>query len=225
MSVSVLGLSERLRANRVSRRAVERTMVTVRRREPPAGERRFSGRVIIDGNMHGDLIGDETRRFDVEPGEHTLTVRFARRPVIFSASSRAKAFASVSLIGGEQADFVCGIRPEVVRLWIDARRVRCLRAMVLVGGWYLAVGLAVGLSWFIGPYVREAVALAVIHLPVNGPLIPLSYRLAGPLLAGFCLAILNGWTLRRWRGLTDTSDEALLSRFGSPYYLERSTGV
>jgi hypothetical protein len=216
--MSLHELSERFRGERLRRAGVESATITVRRIEEPAGQRRFRGRVFIDAKLVGDLISNEARCFDVEPGEHTIAVRFGRRPVIFQATRRAKAVASVSLTAGEQAEFVCGVRPEVVRLWVSARQAVQRRACagVAVSGLLMS-----GLYWFIGPYVREAAAFAVIHLPIGPALIPLIYRLAPPILLCLCPAMLLAWIVRRWPHLHGASDSALLSQFGSPYYLER----
>jgi hypothetical protein len=210
-------LSEQFRTGRFKQRAADRSTITVRRVDPPAGLHRFSGRVIVDRQRLGYLLGGQPRTFDAEPGEHTITVFFGRRPAILSSRGRATAAASFSLRAGERADFACGIRREVVHLWAQARRAREIHLAVIT----VAFVLAIGLNWLLGPYFREVAAWAVLHLPIDGSLIPFFYRMVGPAFFGFWLAILNGWMLRRWPHLRHTNDEALISRIGSPFYLER----
>ena len=110
------------------RRSIDRAAITIRRADVPAGVRRFTGRVLINGRMSGDLVGAEPRSFDVENGEHTVTVFFKRRPEILSSGRRPTASTSVSIDVGERVELVCGIRPDVVRHWNRARRAWNIRA-------------------------------------------------------------------------------------------------
>ena len=89
----------------------------------------------------------------------------------------------------------------------------------------VAFSLAVGLNVLLGPYLREAVTLAVWYVPDRGMLIPLCYRMVGPLFFGIWLVMLNRWMLRRWPHLRDTSDKSLLSRIGSPDYIEHLAAI
>jgi hypothetical protein len=163
------------------------------------------------------LVSGEAASFLVEPGDHTVEVLvFEGRFGIYWQRRLARCNASVSLEAGEQIDLTWGTRSEIVHLWKSAR-----------GQWevymilYLVVCvLASGLGWLLGSYLREALALALWHLPNNGMLVPLAYRMIGPLFSAFWPLLLHFWVLHRWPEIKDTSDKALLSRFGSPYYLE-----
>jgi hypothetical protein len=218
MIMSLARLAEQFRTRRFEQRAVDRATITVRRAKPFADQRRFTGRVLVDCNTFGYLVGGESSSFNVEPGEHTVTVMFGRRPVVFCRPGQARCSASVSLSAGERADLVCGVRPEIIHLWKRARRAWEIQVM-------FACAFAWGLTWIATPHLREAVALVVQYLPVHGLLIPLSYRVVSPLFVQFCLTIFSCWMLRRWPQTNDTSDATLLARIGSPYYIERSPAV
>jgi hypothetical protein len=216
--MSIDQLSARLRTQRTKRRTLDLATITVKRVEPSAGRRRFAGRVLIDRQQVGYLVGDEPRTFEVETGDHTITVYFGRRPAILSSPRRATSTASVSLGAGERADFAWGIRSDVARLWAQAQTEATIRATVFAA----AVGLSASAGSLLAPYLRQAVALAVFRLPVYGPLIPICYALVSPVLCWSWFALLAGWIVRRSTDLLrDQTDEALLSRIGSPYYLER----
>ena len=211
-------LSEEFRTRRAKRRSLDLAAITVKRAGPSAGLRRFTGRVIVDGQRLGYLVSGEPRAFEVEPGDHTITVFFGRRPEVFSSRGRASSSARVSLGAGERADFACGIRPEVVALWARARRAGLAHLFVFA----FVVGLAQAGVWLLGPYLREAVAMAVIRLPVDGRLIPWFYRLVSPVSVPFWFAALNWWRVRRMTHFPwDVTDKTLLARIGSPYYVER----
>jgi hypothetical protein len=211
-------LSTRFRIQRMRRRTLDLATITVKRVAPSAGRRRFAGRVLIDGQQIGYLVGDEPRTFEVKTGDHTITVYFERRPAILSSPRRATSTASVSLGAGERADFACGIRPEVAQLWAQAQTEATIRATVFAA----AVGLSAWAGSLLAPYLRQAVAMAVFHLPIHGPLISLCHGLVSPVLCWFWFALLAGWIVRRSTDLLrDQTDEALLSQIGSPYYLER----
>jgi hypothetical protein len=169
--------------------------------------------------VRGYLVADEPRSFEVEPGEHTITVLFRKRPVIFWRPRSARCTASVSVSAGERVDLVCGIRPEIRHLWVLAQRARDIRWAAL----FVALQIALGLNSLAGPYLRDALALVVWYLPDHGMLIPLTYRMAGPIIIWLGLMLLNAWILRRWPQTRDISDATLLSRIGSPYYLEQLT--
>jgi hypothetical protein len=211
-------LAEQFRTRRFEQRAVDRATITVSRAKPSADRRRFTGRVLVDRKTVGYLVGGESSNFYVEPGEHTITVMFGRRPVVFCRPGQAGCSTSLSLSAGERADLVCGVRPEIIHLWKRARRAWGIQVM-------FACVFASGLTWIATPHLREAVALVVLHLPVHGLLIPLSYRVVSPLFVQFCLAIFSCWMFRRWPHANNTSDAALLARIGSPYYIERSSAV
>jgi hypothetical protein len=132
--MSINCLSERFRAQRNKRRTLDRATIAVKRIEPSTGRLRFAGRVLVDCQQIGYLVGGEPRTFDVEPGEHTITVYFGRRPAILSSPGRAVSTTSVRLGAGERADFACGIRPEVARLWARARRATVIGVIVFVSG-------------------------------------------------------------------------------------------
>jgi hypothetical protein len=216
--MSIDQLSARLRTQRTKRRTLDLATITVKRVEPSAGRRRFAGRVLIDRQQVGYLVGDEPRTFEVETGDHTITLYFGRRPAILSSPRRATSTASVSLGAGERADFACGIRPDVARLWAQAQTEATIRATVFAA----AVGLSASAGSLLAPYLRQAVALALFRLPVYGPLIPICYALVSPVLCWSWFALLAGWIVRRSTDLLrDQTDEALLSRIGFPYYLER----
>jgi len=216
--MSLERLSEQFRIQRVKRRTNSLATITVRRVGPPAGKPRHSGRVLVDRQRLGYLVGDEPMTFDVEPGDHTITVSFGRRPAILSSPGRTRSSALVSVSAGERADFACGIKPEVAHLWVRARRSGAIRCAVFA----VAVYLAAVAGWLLAPYLRMGVALAVFHLPVSGSLITLSYRLVSPFLSSFWFAMLTWWMVRRLTHFPRyETDEVLLSRIGSPYYLER----
>jgi hypothetical protein len=219
--MSLSRLSAQYQTARVTHRSIDHATITIRRVKPTIGQRGFSGRVLVDRHILGYLVADEPRSFEVEPCEHTITVLFGRRPVILCRPGSARCTVSVSLSAGERVDFACGIRSDISRLWVQARRAREIRLTALIAAFYCALGL----NWLCGPYLREAVALVVWYLSDHGLLIPLSYRMAGPIICGLGLAMLNGWMLRRWPQTRDTSDAVLLYRIGCPYYLERLTAV
>jgi hypothetical protein len=131
-------------------------------------------------------LGVETKTVYVEPGEHKITIIFERRPAILPCLGRTMCSASVSASAGERAVFTCGIRPEVARLWVNARRAGALRRTVFV----LAVDLAAVPGWLFAPYLRQAAVFAVIQLAVNDALIPLCYRLTSPVFCAFLFVLL-----------------------------------
>jgi hypothetical protein len=204
------------------RRSMDRATITVRRGDVPADRRRFTGRVLVDSRMSLDLIADAPARFEVEPGEHTIAIFFTRRPEIFWSGRRRVATTSVSLRAREQAEFVCGIRPDVVRKWRRLRRLWAIRGLLLTAPFALA--------WLvndrlIGPYWREMIATLVWYLPERSMLIPLCYRIPNPLVLVVCFLLVKHCLLEDLSGLTDSGDEMLLSYFGSPYYIERAAQV
>ena len=73
MSLDRLG--EHLRTARAERRTLDLATITVQRAESSAWPARFT-RVVVDGEQVGYLVGNEPRTFEVEPGEHTITVFF-----------------------------------------------------------------------------------------------------------------------------------------------------
>jgi len=217
--MSIDRLSERIRIQLTERRAIAFATITVKRVDPSADRRRFAGRVRIDGQQLGYLVGGEPRTFDVEPGEHTITVYFGRKPAIISSRRPAMSTASVSLGAGERAEFACGIRPEVARQWAKVRRAVAFRVTVCVAAIELVY-------WLITPNLRPAVALAVFYLPVPGSLIPWCYRLVSPVLSVLWFVLLASWMVGRSTHLRrDESYEELLRRIGSPYYIERWASV
>ncbi len=115
-------LAEKVRAARVDQRGADWATITVKHVKPLAAQRRFTGRVLIDSRMLGYLVHGEPRTFEVEPGEHTITIFYGRRPAILSSRSRAKSSVLVVLSPGERADFECGIKSEVAHRWARARR-------------------------------------------------------------------------------------------------------
>ena len=86
--------------------------------------------MLIDGCIGGKLTGGEPIGFDVEQGEHTITVFFRDRPAIFHSPRLAKSFITVSFAEGERGGLVSGIVPDVAMRWVLARRVRDLRSMI-----------------------------------------------------------------------------------------------
>lgn len=56
--------------------------------------------VLLDGRVAGEIGNDQTRVLDVEPGEHTLRLRFVR----FRLSEEMR----ISLREGEERHFRCG---------------------------------------------------------------------------------------------------------------------
>ena len=171
--------------------------------------------MFIDRKIFGYLVGGELSSFDVEPGEHTITVVFGRRPVILCRPGPARCSASVSVGARERADLICGVRLEIIHLWKRARRAWAIQGV-------FACVFALVLTWLATPHLREAVALVVRFLPDRSLLIPLSYRMVNPFFVQFCLSISSCWLLRRWLRSKDVSDAALLAQFGFPYCIERS---
>ena len=217
--MSLQHLSQQFRSERVKRKTVKLAILSVRRVGRFAGRRGFTGRVLVDRERVGYLVGSEPRTFDVDPGEHNITVFFGRRPAILSSRRMATSSVSVSLGPGERADFVCGVRSEVADLWAQARRAVAIQLSVFM----FVLCLAGEAGSLLAPYLREAVALAVYHLPVNGSLIWLFYGLASPFSCALWFEILALWIFRRSTHFPrDETDAELLSRIGSPYYLERS---
>src|SRR3954453_16128722 len=102
-------LSERLRTERVKRRAQSLATIIIKRAEPIVGEFRFGGRVLIDGQRLGSLMGCEPKTVYVEPGKHKITIIFERRPAILPRLGRTMCSASVAVSAGERAVFGCGI--------------------------------------------------------------------------------------------------------------------
>lgn len=216
--MSLERMSEEFRKQRAKRRTLDLATITVKRVDLFAGQFRFSGRVLIDRQRLGYLVGGEPVTFDVEPGDHTITVSFGRRPAVLSSPGRAKCSALVSVGAGERAEFACGIRPDVVHLWVKARRAGAIRCAALA----VPVGLAGGSGWFLAPYFQEVEAWAVFHLPIPSSLIWLCYRLVSRVFTAFWFAMLARWIVSRLiRFPLDQTDEVLLSRIGSPYFLER----
>ena len=126
-----------------------------------------SGRVLVDRHILGYLVADEPWSSKVEPGEHTITILFGRRPVILCRPGSAGCAVSVSLSAVERVDFACRFRPDISRLWVQARRTREIRLAALIAAFYCALGL----NWICEPYLRQAVALVVWYLPDHGLLI------------------------------------------------------
>jgi hypothetical protein len=220
--MSLQRLSQQFRSHRVKGRTHNVAFLSVKRVGPFAGRLGFTGRVLVDRERVGYFVGCEPRTFDVDPGEHNITVFFGRRPAIFSSRGVAMSSVSVSLGPGERADFVCGVRSEVADLWAKARWAVAIHGAVFVFVLYLAAEA----GSLLAPYLREIVALAVYHFPVNGSLISLSYRLASPLLCAFWFEIVAWWIICQSTHFPrDETDEELLSRIGSPYYLERLPSV
>jgi hypothetical protein len=220
--MSIEHLSARIRTQRIKRRALEPATIAVRRGDPCADCLRFSGRVLLDGQQLGYLVGGEPRTFHVDPGDHTITVYFGRRSAFFASRRRAVSSASVSLCPGERADFNCGIRPDVARQWMETRRAVASRAII-----FFAVVLLAGEagSW-LTTFLRDAVALAVFHLPVYGSLIPILHRIVSPLFCALWFALLARWILGRLAYFpSEETDEELLARIGSPYFLEHLAAV
>jgi hypothetical protein len=219
-------LAEQFRIARVNQRAADWATITVKHVGPLAEQHRFAGRVLVDCRMLGYLVNGEPRTFDVEPGEHTITIFYGRKPAILSSRSRAKSAVSVVLSPGERADFVCGIRSEVAHRWAQARRAGTNRALVRALVLLVVLYLIAMVGYLLAPYLRQGVALAVFHLPVYGSLIPLGYRLVNPFVCACLFMMLAWWLARRTTHFPrEETDEELLSRIGSPYYLERLPAV
>jgi hypothetical protein len=121
-----------------------------------------------------------------------------------------------------EREFACGLRPEISRLWGIARRADAIRTAFCAAG----VGLAVGGGWFLAPWLREAVTLVTYDVPVDDALIPWCYRLVSPVFSAFWFALRVSSMVGRsdWFHHAET-EEARLSRIGSPYYLERSSSI
>ena len=210
---------DRLRILRAARASWEAT-ITVERVDVPRGVKRFSGITLIDDRQVGWLVGGEKREFVVPPGQHKVTVLFARRVLELRSPGsprEATACASCSLLAGERVDFLCGTREDVIRHWTRVARAEGYRA--LLTSW-VSIGLVSGAFWagaFLIQFLRPAVALAIDE----GFLNPVFYQFTSPLFSAIGLALLTWWILRRTRFLSrPTSFAEKCNGLGSPYFLE-----
>jgi hypothetical protein len=127
----------------------------------------------------------------------------------------------MTLQPGERVELICRAEPRAAEGWNRLRVTERRRTIARCAGASLA---AVG-GWLLFPFLREAVAWAVIRFHIEGALIPLCYRIVGSpvLTAGFAA---TSWALPAGLMAEAQSRRAirrLRSRFGDPYRLTRRT--
>jgi hypothetical protein len=197
-------LCDRLRAQRVQRGSAGQATISVQRGDSPSRRRQFTGRVRIDGQLSGDLVGSEPRVFEVQPGVHTVTVYLGRKDKVHTAPGKAEVSTTFSLGPGERVALSCGVRREAARQWT---RVDTSNAINGVGLAIALYAIIICVAWFCS-YAR------------------VSWWLVGALVIAFAmglsLGLLGGFALGRMtRTTANSTAEAVKSRIDSPYYLER----
>ena len=216
--MSLEELRRRFEAARLERGSQGQATIIVRRGDFPSRRRQFTGTVRIDERRIGYLVGREPRAFDVQPGEHTVTVFLGRKDRVASAPGRAVVSSSIVLEPGEEVVLTCGVRPEVARRWSRIYRSGGRSGVRFA----IAIYLCAALGWAVSPFLQALVAATIVYyLPaIRGLIWPLSL-IVSPIPSGFYAAMLGGYVIGRWsRGMSREPAEGLLPRLGSPYYLE-----
>ena len=216
--MSLEELRRRIAAARIERGSQGQATILVQRGDFPSRRRQFTGTVRIDQRRIGYLVGREPRAFDVQPGEHTVTVYLGRKDRVVAAPGPAVVSSSITLEPGEQVLLTCGVRPEVARQWSRIDRSGGRNGVFFA----IAIYLCAATGWLIAPVLQALLAATIgFYLPgFRGWILPLSL-LVGPVLAGFYAAALGGYAIGRWsRGMSLGHAEDLSPQLDSPYFLE-----
>jgi hypothetical protein len=212
-------LRQRFRERRISGALRAPAKITIVRGDWPTRGRRFAGKVRIDDRMLGYLVGGEPRAFEVEPGDHKVTVQLARRDLVVSAPGSAVVTTAVSVGPDERVVLKCGVRSDVARHWALLNTFGVRRGVAFS----LFLYLFAATGWLSSPGVQGWAADTFIrYFPQQNGWIPWIQAVVGPLPLGFCMALLGGCLLGRLaRGASPRAARELESRLGSPYFLER----
>jgi hypothetical protein len=203
----------RLRAQRLKSSPVERATITVCREHVPGQHSSFTGKVLIDRQRVGYLVDGETTAFDVEPGEHTVTVLLYKKGRFASLPGKPVASVQVWLDEGERAELVCGIRPEIVQRREQIEKEDLCHNLLLTGVTFVVAGI----GWMLSPILWKATAL----LPLPESWIPVILKLTKPLALACWFGLLAAWAIGpvpRHRRSLRSDDSA--SKIAPLYYLE-----
>jgi hypothetical protein len=222
-AMSLEELRRRFETARIERGSQGQATIIVRRGDFPSRRRQFTGTVRIDHRRIGYLVGRAPRAFDVQPGEHRVTVYLGRKDRVTSAPGRAVVSATITLEAGEEVLLTCGVRPEVARRWSRIDRSGGRNGVFFA----IAIYLCAAAGWLIAPFLQGLVAATIVYyLPgILGWIWPLSL-IVSPIPAGLYAAVLGGYAIGRWtRGMSLELATNLLPRLGSPYYLEQQPAM
>jgi hypothetical protein len=221
--MSLEELCHRLRAERIERGAHGQASITVKRGDSPDRRRQFTGTVRVDNQQIGYLVGTEPRSFDVEPGDHTVTVHLGRRDRVPGARGKAVVSALVSVGPGEHVVLTCGVRPELAQKWAESTMTEARRGVLFA----IVVYIFASLGWLLSPVLRQGVVAVVsYYFPATVAWLPLLLWLVSPLASGFYAAVAAGLLIGLWvqRNRKQTGGD-LLSESGAPYYLQQQPGI
>ncbi|MGO9917658.1 MAG: hypothetical protein ACLQIB_23555 [Isosphaeraceae bacterium] len=149
---------------------------------------RYTAVVRIDGGVAGDLVGGAPRSFRVEPGEHTVVVRLRKRLWLYGCRDQAIVSHSLDLQPGEQANLICGVRPEAREA---ARRAHAAELDLFQ---HFCVGsfLALAIGWAAYPVVQRVITVATSRFAFLSFWVPFTMWIVGSRLAT------AAWTLVLW---------------------------
>ncbi len=190
---------------------------------------RFQGIVRIDGGQKLDLVGGSPSVFRVEPGEHVVSVCFARKFRLDGYPEKAECRLRVEVSPQEAVRLSCGIRPGARGEWHRAKNAKFHGVMFLVGylsfcaltiaGWLLVKASAP----LIQPFVHGVCVWASRFLGLQEPwatlfVAPTGSRLAVTIGMALAMALL----FCRWIGFRfPDRGQNDASRIEDPYFLAR----
>ena len=129
-------LRERSQGMRVRRYPMEWSSIDVEMVGEPHQTARSLGDARVDNSLFRNLTGGEPTCFQVEPGEHTVTVHLSRWFRLSEVSTAARNFLSRSRSSPErQVKLVCGLRPGAKEEWRMIRIARVRPIFVFQAGW------------------------------------------------------------------------------------------
>ena len=178
------------RAFEHSRDAVEWSSIAVEMRGEPGENARSFGDARIDNSLFRNLTGGQPTSFQVEPGEHTVTIHLSRWFRLWKYRRPSTLAIQVAVKPGETVKLVFGIRPGAKKEWRNIRFARIRPRLVFLAGCLVATFL----GFCVTPTVRSVFARAAFQFNIIEADVPNIHRALG-LRANVMIFSLMLWSL------------------------------